>query len=206
MIVLSEIETDALAELANIGVSKASVALSRMVGDEVAMSVPTVEVVPCAEAARRFDAEYAGRLVAVSERFSGPMAGVALLVVPEASSLELVRAALPDEVPPDEAGALAPEALAEVGNIVLNNCLSSMANMLGAGLDTALPRVLYGNGLEVFAQCGAGEGSGATAIVFSVRTRMKARNVPAQIVVAVDTASEEALRARLAAYVERVLG
>lgn len=210
MIVLSEIEADALAELANIGVSKASVALGRMVGDEVAMSVPTVEVVPCAEAARRFDAEYAGRLAAVSERFGGLMAGVALLVIPQASCLELVRAALPDEVPPEEAGALEQEALAEVGNIVLNNGLSSMANMLGAGLDTALPRVLYGDGLEVFAQCGAqcGAGSGpeATAIIFTIRIRMKTRNIPAQIVITVDAASEEALRDRIAAYVERVLG
>ncbi|HYH20339.1 MAG TPA: chemotaxis protein CheC [Azospirillum sp.] len=206
MIVLSEIENDALAELANIGVSKASVALSRIVGDEVAMSVPTVEVVPCAEAARRFDAEYAGRLAAVSERFGGSIAGVALLVVPEANCLELVRAALPDEVPPDEADALAPEALAEVGNIALNNGLSSMANMLGARLDTALPRVLFGNGLEVFAQCGAEGGPEPTAIVFTTRIRMKARNIPAEIVIAVDAASEEALRARIAAYVERVLG
>jgi chemotaxis protein CheC len=206
MIALSEIEADALAELANIGVARASVALGRMIGDEVALSVPTVEVVPCAEAARRFDAAYGPRLAAVSERFGGPMSGVALLVFPAANSLDLVRAALPAGVPPEQAGELAEEALAEVGNIVLNNGLSSIANMLGAGLDTSLPRVAYGNGLEVFARCGAGEGPEATAILFTIHIRMKARNIPGQIVIAVDAASETALRERIAAYVERVLG
>ncbi|HEY0832855.1 MAG TPA: chemotaxis protein CheC [Azospirillum sp.] len=210
MIVLSEIENDALAELANIGVSKSSVALSRMIGGEVTMSVPTVEVVPRAEAARRLDGEYGGRLAAVSERFTGALSGAALLVFPEGSSLDLARAALPDDVDPDLVPDLEREALGEIGNIVLNNCLSSMANMLGAALDTALPRVLYGSGQEIFAGCGADDGNGdgpeATVIVFTIRFRMKAKNLPGQVAIAVDAASEAALRERIAAYVERVLG
>lgn len=42
---LTELERDALAELANIGVSRAAASLRKMVGQQVLLSVPSVEVV-----------------------------------------------------------------------------------------------------------------------------------------------------------------
>ena len=44
-ITLTELERDALAELANIGVSRAAASLRKMVGQQVLLSVPSVEVV-----------------------------------------------------------------------------------------------------------------------------------------------------------------
>ena len=41
---LTELERDALAELANIGVSRAAANLRKMVGKQVLLSVPSVEV------------------------------------------------------------------------------------------------------------------------------------------------------------------
>ena len=42
---LSEIERDALAEIANLGVSRAATSLRRMVGEQVLLSVPAVNIV-----------------------------------------------------------------------------------------------------------------------------------------------------------------
>ena len=43
--VLSEIEQDALAEIANMGVSRAAASLRQMVGEQVLLSVPAVNIV-----------------------------------------------------------------------------------------------------------------------------------------------------------------
>src|SRR4029078_6793816 len=45
LLTLTELEQDALAELANIGVSRAASSLRKMVGQQVLLSVPSVEVV-----------------------------------------------------------------------------------------------------------------------------------------------------------------
>ena len=42
---LTEIEQDALAEIANMGVSRAANSLRQMVGEQVLLSVPAVEIV-----------------------------------------------------------------------------------------------------------------------------------------------------------------
>ena len=56
-IVLSETERDAIAETFNIGMGLAASALSEMVGSEVALSVPDVQLVDRAAGRRLVDAE-----------------------------------------------------------------------------------------------------------------------------------------------------
>ena len=48
---LSEIERDAISEIANIGVSRAAASLRQMVGEQVLLSVPAVNIVSRSEAA-----------------------------------------------------------------------------------------------------------------------------------------------------------
>ena len=88
---LSAIERDAIAEIANMGVSRAANSLRGMIGQEVLLSVPAVHIVT-REAAARFVAGGSGtNLVAVQQSFEGPFSGRALLIFPAAQSLELVR-------------------------------------------------------------------------------------------------------------------
>ncbi len=206
MIALDDIERDALTELGNIGVAKASVALARLVGSEVRMSVPSIEVTARDAAALGLEAAFSERLVAVSEAFDGTLAGAALLVFPESNSLELVRAVLPADVDPAHAAELEGEALTEVGNIVLNNWLAVVANMLDARLTTALPGVLRGDGAAIFAGCGAQGGGEAPTIVFTIRFLVHEKNIAGQIFIAMDASSEAALRDRIARYVNKIAG
>ena len=149
-IALSELERDALTELVNIGVSRAAVNLRKMVGDQVLLSVPSVEVIRRQAAATLVRERETDELVAVQQGFDGVFSGRALLIFPEANSLELVRAVAGDDLTEDDLLDMEHEALAETGNIVLNGCLATMANMLQRSLTMSLPEVLRGDGPSLF--------------------------------------------------------
>ena len=147
---LTEIERDALAEIANMGVSRAAHSLRQMVGEQVLLSVPAVEIVTRQEASRLVERNNANKLVAVQQSFDGPFAGRALLIFPEAQSLELVRAIVGDEHSLEDVIDLEHEALAETGNIILNGCLATIANVLHQTMRVSLPSIVRGDGAALF--------------------------------------------------------
>lgn len=149
-ITLDELERDALTEIVNIGVSRAASSLRKMIGDQVLLSVPSIEVVSQRRAARLISEREISELVAVRQDFSGPFSGRALLIFPETNSLELVRAVTGGGLSAQEVLDLEHEALAETGNIILNSCLATMANMLKRSLTMTIPEVLRGSGAMLF--------------------------------------------------------
>ncbi|GAC1347351.1 MAG: hypothetical protein NVSMB18_32070 [Acetobacteraceae bacterium] len=149
-IALNELERDALTELVNIGVSRAASALRNMVGRQVLLSVPAIEIIDHSDAAALINEREAGDLVAVRQSFLGAFSGRAMLIFPRANSLELVRAVMGDEASAAEVAEMEQEALAETGNIILNNCLGTMANMLRQSLTMTLPEVKYSKAPELF--------------------------------------------------------
>ena len=72
---LTEIEQDALAEIANMGVSRAANSLRQMVGEQVLLSVPSVKIVTREAASKLVERNNAKQLVAVQQSFEGPFAG-----------------------------------------------------------------------------------------------------------------------------------
>jgi len=147
---LSEIERDALAEIANIGVSRAAASLRQMVGEQILLSVPAVSIVSRRSAAQLVEQGNAARLVAVQQSFEGPFNGRALLIFPEAHSLELVRAIVGAEHSLEDVIDFEQEALAETGNIILNACLATIANLLRKSMRMSLPSVIRGDGATMF--------------------------------------------------------
>src|SRR6476660_3224076 len=147
---LSEIEQDALAEIANMGVSRAASSLRRMVGEQVLLSVPAVNIVSRRVASRMVEKGHSPKLVAVQQSFEGPFSGRALLIFPEAQSLELVRSIVGEEHSLEDVIDLEQEALAETGNIILNACLATIANVLRRTMRMSLPAVVRGDGTALF--------------------------------------------------------
>ncbi len=147
---LSDIERDALAEIANIGVSRAAASLRQMVGEQVLLSVPAVSIVDRKDAARLVERGNAQRLVAVQQSFEGPFSGRALLIFPEAQSPELVRSIVGVTHSLEDVIDLEQEALAETGNIILNACLATIANVLRKTMRMSLPAVIRGDGQKMF--------------------------------------------------------
>lgn len=143
---IDDIEHDALTELVNMGVGQAATQLSRLVCGPVSLSVPAVMVIPRQKAVELLPASGAMPFVAVREQFTGRFSGSALLIFPEMNSLGIVKAVVGDRTSIEEIEELEPEALTEIGNILLNGCLSVLANALHQTLDVSLPVLLRGDG------------------------------------------------------------
>jgi chemotaxis protein CheC len=87
----------------------------------------------------------------VQQSFDGPFSGRALLIFPEAQSLELVRSIVGPEHSLEDVIDLEQEALAETGNVILNACLATIANVLHRSMRMSLPSVVRGDGATLFA-------------------------------------------------------
>lgn len=137
---LTDDEHDVIVELMNIGVGRAASALSQLVQDEVLLSVPKLQFLESADAKAVFCRSMPDLLAGVMQDFQGFMSGRAALLFPEERSLELVRAILGADMSADEITELEQETLAELGNILLNNCLATLANLLNRQIQTDLPQ------------------------------------------------------------------
>ncbi|GAB4056815.1 hypothetical protein [Uliginosibacterium sediminicola] len=147
MIEFSELERDALAEAFNLSLGEAAATFSTMVHEEIELSVPTVEVVSHADFVSQVESLLHKtrnmRVASISQCFESD-AGFdtrTFLLFPEQGSLEIVRRMLGDDTPIEQITELEQDALAEIGNVIINSCMSSLANLFGARLEGTLPLV-----------------------------------------------------------------
>ncbi|HEX7871326.1 MAG TPA: chemotaxis protein CheX [Sphingobium sp.] len=203
-VALTELERDALTEIVNIGVSRAASSLRKMIGEQVLLTVPSVEVVSQRRAARLISEREVTDLVAVRQDFSGPFSGRALLIFPETNSLELVRAVTGGELTAEEVLEMEDEALAETGNVILNSCLATMANMLKRSLTMTIPEVLRGNGATLFEVDHGGE-EGLVLFLY-IDFAVRKRDIRGYIAMLMDIPSLETLKELLDEFIARVVG
>lgn len=202
---LGELERDALTEIVNIGVSRAAANLRKMVGDQVSLSVPSIEVVTQRRAARLISEREIVQLVAIRQDFSGAFSGRALLIFPETNSLELVRAVTGDQLTAEEVIEMEHEALAETGNIILNSCLATMANMLRRPLSMTIPEVLRGDGALMFDIDENMPGDGLVLFLY-IDFAVRRRDIRGYIAVLMDLPALTMLKTLLGEFIERVVG
>jgi chemotaxis protein CheC len=129
----SDLQLDALRELANIGSGTASTALSSMLGRAVDISVPKARVLPFADAVEATgppESEVTGIVLGVT----GELIATVLLLVPPADAGRLVSILGVD--PADE---LAASALGEIGNVVGTSYLNALAGMTGLAMEPTPP-------------------------------------------------------------------
>lgn len=136
---LSELHQDALCEIFNIGAGRAASSLSEIIGEEVKLSVPRVQVFLSSEINSQSLPFNNQRLGAVRQRFSGPFDAYAMLLFTEERALQIVRDMMGSHVSIEELAEYEQEAMCELGNIILNSCLSAMADVLELTLQSSLP-------------------------------------------------------------------
>ncbi len=200
---LDELERDALTEVVNIGVSRAASSLRKMVSRQVLLSVPSVEIVTQATAASLIGQRESEDLVAVKQEFEGAFSGRALLIFPETKSLELARAVMGDEASAEQVLELENEALAETGNVILNNCLGTMANMLRQSLKMSLPEIIRGSGERLFSHSADADKS-ALVLFLYINFSVQDRNIRGYIAMLMDLPSMTALKILIAEFIDRV--
>jgi len=195
---LSDTEQDALAEIANMGVSRAATSLRQLVSEQVLLSIPAVKIVTL-EVASKLVQRGATSLTAVQQSFDGPFSGRALLIFPQAQSLELVRAIVGDGHSLEDVIDLEEEALAETGNIILNACLATIANVLRRTMRMSLPSVLRGDGDALF---DVKAGSSNLVLFLYIDFTIKNRDIHGFIALLMDLPSIAALKRIVGYYVE----
>ena len=146
---LTELQEDALAELLNIGIGMASASFSEMVDDEVQLSVPSVEFISRSKLTDNLDVNDDENISVVKQDFRGTFWGSALLMFPGTDSLSLVRALTGNKIPLEDLTDMEQDVLAEIGNIVLNSCIGSLANVLGDHVESEIPVCINGTGAQI---------------------------------------------------------
>jgi chemotaxis protein CheC len=130
----SDIQLDALRELANIGSGTASTALSSMLGRSVDISVPTAAALPFADAVDAVgpaDRIVCGIVIGVQ----GDMSATVLLLLGEGDAATLCGLLGVD--PADE---MAASALGEIGNIVGASYINALGAMTGLEMEPEPPQ------------------------------------------------------------------
>lgn len=146
---LSEEQTDALVEIFNISIGRAASALSRMVHEEISLDVPSLEFIPAHAVGGRLYGGNTQRICGIVQHFDGPFKTDAILMFPEDRSLEIVRMLLGESYSVDELSELEQEAMSEIGNILLNACIGSIADITHTQFESSLPEVRLGKGDEL---------------------------------------------------------
>jgi chemotaxis protein CheC len=200
---LSAIEQDAIAEIANMGVSRAAASLRAMVGEQVMLSVPAVRIVGRETAAQLVDGGVEAKLIAVEQSFEGPFSGKALLIFPQAQSLELVRSIVGADHSLEDVIDLEQEALAETGNVILNGCLATIANVLNSTMRMSLPTVVRGDGRALFDVDGGTE-AGSMVLFLYIDFSIRNRDVRGFIALLMDLPSIAALKDIVREFIEGI--
>jgi chemotaxis protein CheC len=133
----TEVQLDALRELANIGSGQAAAALSTMLGHPVDISVPTAAAMPLADAvAAAGDPEETrfGILVPIVGEFDAAV----VLLVPETDAQQLC-----DVYGLEPASEDGTSFLGEIGNILGTSYINVLAQMAGMDMEPAPPQVVH---------------------------------------------------------------
>lgn len=206
MIELSELEHDALVEIFNIGVGQAAAAMSAIVNEEVTMSVPSISFLNRSQAAlllgvKDRDGE---RICGVSQHYDGAFQTEAILMFPEAKSLEIVRLMVGESVPLDELTEMEQEAMSEIGNIILNSCVGTLANIFQRELHGSLPVYHVGTSDEILTA--SGSPADTVVLMLHIDFILETHQIHGYVAFILDVSALHDLKEQINLYLARVMG
>ena len=205
MVNLSEMENDALVEIFNIGVGHAAAAMSEIVNEEVTMSVPSITFLDRAEAAALLGSKRDGeRICGVSQHYEGAFATEAILMFPEDKSLEIVRLMVGDSMPLDQLTEMEQEAMSEIGNIILNSCVGTLANLFDSELHGSLPVYHVGTSAEILSVCS--EQGNDVVLMLHIDFVLSKHQIHGYVAFVLDLSALHDLKDQVSRYLAKVLG
>ena len=189
----TELEMDALSEAFNLALGEAAATFASLVREEIELSAPTVEIISREALSTRLEKaqsdNHSNRLCSIDQRFHSAdgFDSEALLLFPEQGSLEIVRRMLGDSSPSaEQISELEQDALAEVGNIIINSCMNSLAHIFGREMTGTLPDVRTGKAEELF---GREEGDESAVLLARIGMRMATRRISGHVIFMMDMQS-----------------
>ena len=180
--ILDEFYVDAVTEVLNVGMGSAAASLSEMIHEDVKLSFPSVEFVSRLVAAKHIAGKAKTDVSGVHQHFEGVFSGDAMLLFPENKSLQLVRAVLQqDDMTLDDLTEMEEEAMAEIGNVILNSCLCSMADMFGKEMRGEIPEFVHGSLDQVFSNKGGLKQTEAIVLLLNMKFSVDTKNIEGYI-------------------------
>lgn len=137
--VLTELQTDAVKELMNVGVNNSTNILSHILNAEINLKIPVVRFCKATEIMQELEILGSKELAAVTMEFKGAFSGISQLVFSQESANKLVNIFSRDLVSEDELDEVKAGALIEIGNIVLNATLAEFSNLFKDEFDFFVP-------------------------------------------------------------------
>ena len=130
---------DALQELLNIGVGRAAGSLNQMLDKPIRMHIPFIQLGKLDELSQDIQKIKEDTLSSVQLPFKGTFSGSACLLFPTESAVALVRALTGESEDTVTMDSLREATLTEIGNIVLNGVMGSLANILQHQITYSVP-------------------------------------------------------------------
>lgn len=201
--ILQPDQVDALTEVANLGISSASVQLSELLGAEVMMDIPEVKLIPLRDAPNLFSYKDEKMGIIIQE-LGGALDGRANLAFLSDESKALVHAFL-DTLPPIDDGEVdtgyyVQEALEEIGNIVISSCISEFANQLDSEITLTVPTFIENRFSEIFSYDNKDE---MEVMIIMTSLEVAEMNLHGMMIILLTHDSTDRLLKSLAEFIER---
>ncbi len=198
---LSELQRDALGELFNLGVGRAARSLSQMVQDEILLSAPAIDLVRANEVIKTLLGTEFKELSLVTMDFEGPFASKAILLFPERNALLIVSNLLAPDLTPEEVSEFEQEAMCEIGNVILNACMSALADEFGVEFRGGLPEHYFSDSqaLQLFVS-----DDQRMVLLLRIHLSMDQQRIHGQLILLLSIDSFQALCTQLDAYLARL--
>lgn len=136
---ISPEQHDALQELLNIGVGRAAGSLNQMLEKPIRLHIPFLQLGKMEELSQEVQKMKNTTLSSVQLPFKGTFSGASCLLFPTESAKALVIALTGESEDPDTMDSLREATLTEIGNIVLNGIMGSLANILNHQIIYSVP-------------------------------------------------------------------
>ncbi len=132
-------DLDALQELLNIGMGRAAGSLNQMLGKPIQLHIPVLQLGTMEELSQKVQKKKDATLSCVQLPFKGTFSGASYLLFPTESAKALVIALTGESEDPGTEDSLREATLTEIGNIVLNSLMGTLANILNHRIIYSVP-------------------------------------------------------------------
>jgi chemotaxis protein CheC len=143
MIELNDFQTDALCECINIGVGDSAAVLSELAGEAIELQIPTIRTIRLSSVRDHLDSHYNKWHSCVLLEFHSKFSGDAILIFSAEAAdgwAELIiNHQFDGEI--ELTNDMKSDFLLEIGNIIINGCIGSMANMMQVECDFSIPHI-----------------------------------------------------------------
>ena len=136
---MTPVQLDVLKELINIGSGRAASTLNEVTGSHISLEVPFVKVSSLPQIKKEMAKEISALVSVVRLNFKGTFSGMASLILPTDSADELVASLIGEELEDSDFDKIKIGTFTEIGNIVLNGVMGSIANMVDQEMSYSVP-------------------------------------------------------------------